>query len=147
MNRRVAVRGIIAHQGKLLCFQLKAYDGKPAAEFWSTPGGGVQVGEALIPALEREMLEETGIKPVVGQLLYVQQFVWHDLEQMEFFFLINNAADYLTIDPSKTSHGAVEVEKFEFVDAATEKVLPEFLQRESFENLAEAVAPKFFNYL
>jgi 8-oxo-dGTP pyrophosphatase MutT (NUDIX family) len=61
MNRRVAVRGIVVHNSKLLCFQLGAYDGKPAVDFWSVPGGGVDPGEGLIPALEREMIEETGI--------------------------------------------------------------------------------------
>ncbi len=147
MNRRVAVRGIVVHNSKLLCFQLGAYDGKPAVDFWSVPGGGVDPGEGLIPALEREMIEETGIAARVGRLLYVQQFKWHGQEQMEFFFLIENAADYLAIDLSKTSHGQKEIAKLGFIDAAKETVLPEFLSRESFAELDQIVAPKIFNYL
>jgi len=126
---------------------LKAYDGKPAHDFWSVPGGGVDVGEALLPALKREMIEETGIIPVIGRLLFVQQFEWHDLEQMEFFFLIKNGKDYLDIDLSKTTHGATEIEKFEFINPAEHKILPEFLSNESFADINTVSATKFFNYL
>ena len=37
-------------------------------------GGGIDIGEAAIPALEREIFEETGVKPSVGSLLYLQQY-------------------------------------------------------------------------
>ena len=148
MNRRVAARAIIVHDNKLLCFQLKAYDDKPATDFWSTPGGGVEVGEALVPALKRELLEETAIPAEVGQLLYVQQFEWYGMEQLEFFFHITNAQDYLDIDLSKTTHGTEEIAKFEFINPAEHTVLPKFLSQESFADIGKsAVAPKVFNYL
>lgn len=147
MNRRLAVRGIIVHEGKLLCFQLGAYDGKPAVDFWSVPGGGVDPGEALVPALEREILEETGITAKVGRLVYIQQFMWHGQEQMELFFLIENAVDFLDIDLSKTSHGQKEIAKLGFIDAAQNKVLPEFLTTESLADLDQVAAPKLFYYL
>ncbi len=147
MNRRVAARGIIVHNGRLLCAQLKAYDDKPAQDFWSTPGGGVNPGEALIPALEREIIEETGIKPKVGRLLYIQQFVWHANEQMEFFFYIENASDYLNIDITQTSHGAAEIDRIEFVDPKAVTVLPKFLKDEDMNTVAAQTQPKIFNYL
>jgi hypothetical protein len=94
------------------------------------------------------MIEETGIKPIIGQLLYVQQFEWHDMEQMEFFFHITNADDYVKIDLSKTTHGAEEIEAFEFIDPVKHKLLPEFLCDESFTDIGKsAVEPKVFNYL
>ena len=72
MARRVAVRGIIFYRGKLLCAQLKAYDGKPATDYWCVPGSAIDIGEAAIPALEREIFEETALKPVIGKLHYLQ---------------------------------------------------------------------------
>lgn len=38
---------------------------------WELPGGQVEEGEALIPALQREALEETGITVRVGRLVSV----------------------------------------------------------------------------
>jgi len=146
MQRRLAVRGIVVHDGKLLCLRLKPYRHADANTYWCTPGGGLDDGEALVPALEREMLKETGIPAKVGRLLYVQQFTHKNQEQMEFFFHIENAADYLAMDLSKTTHGADEIEEFGFFDPAKTDVLPLFLQTESFKKL-DSVATKFFDYL
>jgi 8-oxo-dGTP pyrophosphatase MutT (NUDIX family) len=126
MIRRVTARGIVFKDGKLLCARLQPYKGSIAGDYWCVPGGGVDPGEALIAALEREMIEETGIKPVIGKLLYIQQFTLKDVEQLEFFFHITNTEDYEHIDLTKASH-AHEIDTIEFVDPKTVYLLPEFL--------------------
>jgi len=76
MKRRIAVRAIIEKDDKLLLAKLTGYgsnDGVPN-EFWCTFGGGVDIGEPLEKAVIREVIEETGITPVIGQLLFVQQY-------------------------------------------------------------------------
>jgi ADP-ribose pyrophosphatase YjhB (NUDIX family) len=148
IQRRIAVRGIILKDGKLLCAKLKKYAGKATdddSEYWSTPGGGVDAGEPLIPALEREMVEELGVRPVIGNLLYVQQFVHKELEHLEFFFHITNADDYLAIDLSKTTHGAIEIEEVGFVDAAANTVLPAFLTQRDLTADVTAGQTQVFN--
>jgi ADP-ribose pyrophosphatase YjhB (NUDIX family) len=153
MNRRVAVRGVVVKDGKLLAARLKKYAGRATGseqdtDYWCTPGGGVDVGESLLIALEREMIEELGVKPIVGRLLYVQQFVHGDTEQIEFFFHVTNTADYADVDLSKTSHGAIEIETVDFVDPRTERVLPQFLASEPLDDASLAVATtKIFNYI
>lgn len=149
MNRRVAVRGIIVKDGKLLCFRLKPYRHRISGEYWCIPGGGVDSGEALLPALERELIEETGIAPVIGRLLYIQQYKPHDQnrEDLEFFFHITNPEAYTNIDLSKTSHGETEVEEFAFIEPREHTVKPTFLQEVSFRDLNTPVGVQFFNYL
>ncbi len=148
MKRRVAVRGIAIQGGKILCAQLKPYRHADSPTYWCTPGGGVDPGEALVPALEREIIEETGVAPQVGDLLYAQQFIHKDVEQMEFFFHITNPEDFTNIDLSQTSHGKDEIEKIEFVDPKVTHVLPVFLQEEDVEaHIREKRGVKIFNYL
>ena len=140
-TRRVAVRGIIFKDGKLLCQRLKAYR-RNDRDFWCTPGGGLDIGEQLEVGLRREMIEETGIDPKIGRLLFVQQFSEDgEKEQMEFFFLIENPEDYGSIDLTTTTHGDIEIEHVEFVDPAASVVLPAFLQTIDLKKYVETVQP------
>lgn len=137
------------HEGKLLCVKLKPYGGvsKFMAENWCTPGGGLDEGESLLAGIEREMVEETGVKPVVGALLYLQQFKFRDNDYMEFFFHIKNSGDYLDIDLSKTTHGETEIESIGFVDPKTTPILPKFLMAEDItKQIATGTTPKIFAY-
>lgn len=130
--RRLATRGIIFKDGKLLCQRLKpGRDGK-MRDYWCTPGGGLDPNEALVDGLHRELIEETGIAPKIGRLLFIQQFSDTQkgelLEQIEFFFLIENPEDYETIDLATTTHGELEIEDVAFIDPQTHVILPAFLQ-------------------
>jgi len=139
MIRKITVRGIALHEGKLLCARLKPYRDTnriEANDFWCLPGGGLDQGETLIAGVEREMIEETGIKPVIGNLLYIQQFTDGNKEFVEFFFHITNNEDYLHIDLSKTTHGEEEIEEIDFVDPAEAHILPAFLTTEELEEFA-----------
>jgi 8-oxo-dGTP diphosphatase len=148
MNRRISVRAIVLHEGKMLCVRLKADPNDPMkGTYWCTPGGGLDDGEALLDGLHREMLEETGIAPKVGELLYIQQFDYGDREYLEFFFHVTNGQDYLQIDLGKTSHGDIEIDEVAFIDPATSYVLPEFLTAEPVaEHAATSKGPKIFFY-
>lgn len=147
MNRRVTARGIIIHDGKLLCVKLKPYKGAITGDYWCVPGGGVDPGEALIPALSREIVEETGVEPQIGNLLYLQQFTDNDTEQLELFFQIINTKDFLEIDLAKTSHGEKEIAEIEFIDPTQHVVLPKFLTEEDFSQVSSSQSVKLFNYL
>lgn len=74
--RRRAVRVILLDPlGRTLLFR----GGQGAAEFWFTPGGGVEEGEDLETAARREVLEEVGVR--LGDL---GMPLGH--EEIEFFF-------------------------------------------------------------
>jgi ADP-ribose pyrophosphatase YjhB (NUDIX family) len=126
-KRRINVRGIIYKNNQLLCQQLKAGADGIVPDYWCTPGGGVEDGESLHEGLHREMIEETGIAPRIGKLLFVQQFHDGEKEQLEFFFHIENADDYETIDLTATSHGELELSNVAFISPSKHHVLPAFL--------------------
>ena len=56
---RIRVSAILRWQGRVLLLRHEKAD----QEIWLLPGGGVQTGESLIRALQRELWEETGLFP------------------------------------------------------------------------------------
>jgi ADP-ribose pyrophosphatase YjhB (NUDIX family) len=137
-SRRVCVRGIIYRDGKIFGQQLKAHSDY---DFWCTPGGGLDPDEPLLDGLHREMIEETGVAPKIGRLLFVQQFIDGDREFLEFFFHIENAADYENIDLSATTHGELEIAHYGFIDPTAENLLPAPLQTIDYEKYIGSVQP------
>ena len=65
-NNRVT--GVVIREGKLLLIH-RLRDGN---EYWVFPGGGVEEGEDFETALQREMMEETGLNLVSYQRLFDQ---------------------------------------------------------------------------
>jgi len=149
MNRRISVRGVVLYEGKMLAVKQKSYEGSISKTngYWCTPGGGLEAGESLVEGCRREMLEETGIEAEVGNLLYVQQFAYEGVEYLEFFFQVTNAADYLDIDLSASTHGELEIAEIGFVDPAVNDVLPKFFTTEPLETDAANGSTRFFSYL
>lgn len=150
MDRRISVRGIALHEGKLLCVKLKQYEGADmkSTGYWCLPGGKLEAGEGLVDGVSREMVEETGVQPDVGSLLYVQQFEYEGRDYLEFFFHIRNGADYVGIDLGKSSHGPIEIAEIGYIDPHSSEVLPRFLGTDDLAAQAAGTsAPKIFSYI
>lgn len=130
VERRLNVRGIIWHDEKLLAVRHKRKDGSAAA-YYAVPGGGLDPLEPMDKGIARELFEETGVHAKVGRVLFVQQFRserdGYD-EEIEFFFLIENSEDFISIDLTNTSHGDKELAVCEFVNPTNVTILPKFLQ-------------------
>lgn len=144
--RRVCVRGLIYKDGKLFGQKLHNSNG----DWWCTPGGGIDPLESLHDALRREMIEETGIEPVIGRLVLIQQFATMGTsskgedEQLEFFFLIENADDYETVNLEDTSHGELEIAEYGFVDPGEKNMLPAILQTPEIIDALKEEKPTIF---
>lgn len=96
----IKVRAIVLHEGKLLMVR-HPHDTSYAA----LPGGHLEWGEDIKECLEREMVEELGVKPEIGRLFYVNNFTQTDGKQyIEFFFEIKNGNDYLNTEKLARSH-------------------------------------------
>jgi len=67
--QRIGVYGLVRRADAVLLTRISALGAHPGS--WTLPGGGLDHGEAPRDALAREMTEETGLEPVVGDLLDV----------------------------------------------------------------------------
>lgn len=138
--RRTNVRGIIYRDGKLLVTKFRQEDDSES-EHWGTFGGGLDPNEPLEAGLHREMIEETGIAPKVGKLLFIQQFHDGEKEQFELFFHIENPEDYEKITFEDTTHGLLELTRSEFVDPKTSFILPAFLSKVNIKDYIDGTHP------
>jgi 8-oxo-dGTP diphosphatase len=137
MERRVNVRAVIVNdEGHVFAVKHRNRTDDSESEYWALPGGGLDIGESIHDGLVRELVEEIGIAPKIGRLLFIQQFTaqhrdGRKSEKMELFLHVENSSDYAgDIDLSKTSHGH-ELIRVAFVDPSTSDILPSFLQNVS----------------
>lgn len=83
---QVAVGGIVLQDDKVLLV-LRA--NAPLKNKWAIPGGRVKLGETLQQAVEREILEETGLSVKAGEVVYVFDTIGRDeCERVEFHYVI-----------------------------------------------------------
>ncbi len=90
---KIAVVGVVNDNGKVLIGKKTAYkENDVLAEKWHIPGGKVEEGEHPNEAIEREILEETGIKVKPSKVLDIRvvrkpdQFIlviWYECRPLE----------------------------------------------------------------
>ena len=96
----IRVRGIILSAGKLLTVKHTHN-----MNFCALPGGHLDWGEDIEKCLEREIVEELGIKPKIGRLLYINNFLdGETIQSIEFFFEITNGNDYKNLENVTKTH-------------------------------------------
>ena len=66
---RIALYGILISEGRVLMTETSV----PSGSIINFPGGGLELGEAPVEAIEREFIEETGLSVSVNKLLFCSQ--------------------------------------------------------------------------
>ena len=68
---RLAVKAVVVRDRSVLLLHHRYY----GHEIYELPGGGQRFGETVYGALEREVLEETGVRVQPGSLLWVRDYI------------------------------------------------------------------------
>jgi 8-oxo-dGTP diphosphatase len=99
---RLAVGGVVIKDDRVL---LVCRGKPPAFGEWAIPGGSVELGETLQQAVERELLEETGITVRAGEICHTFEAVKRDDDgRVRFHYLIIDlTAEYLSGEPVPAS--------------------------------------------
>lgn len=88
------------HEGKLLLVKHSE-----DADFTALPGGHLEWGEDIKECLRREIVEELGVEPEIGRLLYINTFIDGETTQpIEFFFEVKNGHQYADTEKLTRTH-------------------------------------------
>ena len=68
---RVSVKAVVVVDSRILLLRHRDAEG----DWYSLPGGGQRHGETLPQAVERECMEETGLRVRMGRLLFVRDYI------------------------------------------------------------------------
>ncbi|MEI7777560.1 MAG: NUDIX domain-containing protein [bacterium] len=115
----VRCRAVIIHENKLLVVR----HGKDV-DFAALPGGHLEWGEEVKECLIREIIEELGVEPVIGRLLYINNFTRDNTQSIEFIFEVTNSSDYVECEKLNRSHASEIFEMCWISPTDTIKVLP-----------------------
>jgi len=84
-NIIIKVRGVIIYDNRLLIVKHKE------SKFIALPGGHLEYGEDVLTCLKRELIEELGVEPEIGKLLYISTFMDSKKDEyVELFFEVKN---------------------------------------------------------
>lgn len=131
----LGVGGVIVHDRRVLLVRRAT---EPLKGEWSIPGGLVELGEKLLDAVKREVLEETGLIVEPGEVLELFDSIWRDAEgRCQYHYVL---VDYLCRVTSGELRAATDVSDARW---ATEAELPNFNLRPA----TESVVRKAFHLL
>jgi len=100
----IKVRGVILREGSIFLMR------DPEKHFYYLPWWTLEKQETFTECLCREIVEETGIIPVVWEPLCVREFKTENGLNVDIWCSIHNSEDFLVIQKSNTTHG------FEYYD-------------------------------
>jgi 8-oxo-dGTP diphosphatase len=119
----IVVAAVIAREGRVLACQ-RSREGRFALK-WEFPGGKVQPGETPAAALERELMEELGVRAQIGREIYRTQHKYAEMrEAVELIFF-----------EARVESGEIRNHVFEKIDWVEPKMLTELDFLEADEGL------------
>ncbi|MBN2425296.1 MAG: NUDIX hydrolase [Calditrichaceae bacterium] len=91
----IGVGAVVIHKNKILLVKRK---NPPSMGLWAIPGGKVNSGEKMKDAVERETIEETGIKIKCGEIIHVFEVIEYEKQdKLKFHYIIVDfLAEYLS---------------------------------------------------
>jgi 8-oxo-dGTP diphosphatase len=143
---RVRVNAMIFRGSDILLVQIDSPT--TGTTFWMPPGGGVMFGESLHEALEREVLEETGLRVSPGKLRYVTEYIRKPYHAVEFYYHceVTGGSAAMGSDPELDAGSQIirDMRWIPLGELQTMDIYPAFLRLEKAEDLLNGEAETRF---
>lgn len=124
IEHRIAAGGIIIKDGKVLLVRYR--DEKNT--YLVVPGGGIEDGESLASAAEREIAEETGIKCIAKWPVMIENLRANRYQMVKVWYLCDyiDGVAFRTTDAE--AEGIIEVGWYSDYELRNEVVYPEIIK-------------------
>lgn len=126
----LTIKAVLLNQKKQVLILKRAEKDDSNPGLWDLPGGGIENGETIKEALQREIREETGLEAQVGALIAVSEFSKEHAvfknEKRGLRFLA-----FVTSDDEKVQINEKEHQEYKWLDL--ESALQEFSADNEFE--------------
>ncbi|HTK99714.1 MAG TPA: NUDIX domain-containing protein [Pseudomonadales bacterium] len=86
MDKHTRYQGAIVRDHQLLLLQQAQLS--TGQSYWVLPGGRPEPGETEAQCVQREMLEETGLRVEVGELLLDEQITWGTIKRRKTYLCL-----------------------------------------------------------
>lgn len=105
-------------------------------DFWAGPGGGVEGGEELHEAAEREAFEEAGVRVSTRAMAYIDELVDDWGRIVKFWFLADYVSGEIDVTANPAAEESIKEAGWFSRDALPEgHVFPEVLRARFWEEL------------
>ncbi|MCX6711556.1 MAG: (deoxy)nucleoside triphosphate pyrophosphohydrolase [Candidatus Woesearchaeota archaeon] len=95
MEQPILVTAAIIKKNNKYLITQRPNDGRHKGSFWEFPGGKLKVGENPRAALEREILEELGIKIKAGEIFEISSHIY---DKIKHIILLGFYCEYISGD-------------------------------------------------
>lgn len=133
---RVRVAGILEEDNKILLIEHTKND----KSYWLLPGGGVDWGESIEKAVEREFLEETSLKVKIEEFLFISETLAPDKSKhvINLYFRVKRISGELILGEEAILtdlrfFSLEEIEKIKIYPNIND-ILKKIMKKESYEN-------------
>jgi ADP-ribose pyrophosphatase YjhB (NUDIX family) len=124
----IRVKAIILNNSNLLVVK------NLGNNFFALPGGNLEYREDIKECLKREIIEELGVSPDVGRLLYINNFTdKRGSTSIDFFFEVKNGKDFIGCEKLDRTH-AYELDDLVWVNTNDDiNIMPKSFEKD-FKN-------------
>lgn len=133
---RVRVAGILEEDNKILLIEHTKND----RSYWLLPGGGVDWGESIEEAVEREFLEETSLKVKIEEFLFISETLAPDKSKhvINLYFKVKRVSGEISLGEEAILSdlrffSLEEIEKIKIYPNIND-ILKKIMKKESYEN-------------
>ncbi len=117
---------LVIHDGKILMVKRHEPECPEAHLKWEFPGGKAEFGELPERAIEREILEETGITVKAKRLLpIVYSSMWDYAWGKQHVLMFAFECDYVSEQEAMKDHHVAEIEWVKIEEVLNRQVLPD----------------------